>query len=68
MKNEHSAEFLRFCNDHGIRRADGQDFMQQGDLVSVAAQRASDLCRDALVAQEPEAHAGTASNSANSRA
>ena len=63
-----ATQFLRRGDHHRVKGADGENFPKQGDLVSVAAQCLGDLCRDALVAQEPQAHAGTASKSAKSRA
>ena len=66
--DENRAEFPRLGDDDRVGRADGKDFPQQRDLMPVAAERFGDFRRHALVAEEAQAHAGTASNSAKSRA
>ena len=65
---ENRAEFPRLGDDDRVGRADGKDFPQQCDLMPVTAERLGDFRRHALVAEEAQAHAGTASNSAKSRA
>ena len=66
--DENRAEFPRLGDDDRVGRADGKDFPQERDLMPVAAERFGDFRRHALVAEEAQAHAGTASNSARSRA
>ena len=51
-----------------VQPTNGKDFTQQGDLVAVSAERVGDFRRHGLGAEKPQAHAGVASNSANSRA
>ena len=65
---ENRAQLLRPGKNHWIKRTDGQDFPQQGDLMPMPPEDVRDLRRHALVAEEAQAHAPTASNSANSRA
>ena len=62
------AQFLSLGDDHRIKRADGQDFPQQRNVMPVTPECVRDFSRHALVAEEAEAHAVTASKSANSRA
>ena len=65
---ENGPEFLGLGDDDWVERADGQGLTQQRDMVAVPLEGVGDLRRDALVAEEVQAHAETASKSARSRA
>ena len=67
-RNEDRVQFLRPGDDGRVKGTDGQDFAQQRDVMPALAKLVRDFDRDAVVAEEPQAHAAAFSKLARSRA
>ena len=65
---EYCASFVRFGDDHRVKRADGKNLPQQSGLMTGTPEQVRDLRWHALVAEEAQAHTVKASKSAKSRA